>query len=619
MVIWNPLNRCFSRARRSAGTRSRPRRVDLRVEPLETRAVPSTIPTPPIYQNPYMAPNNFSEIHLNAYQTDTTSADGPFSSAGDTTVQQGPIAPRNGIAGTIAFTPTGQLVTIRVGQESSTQQYQTLELIDPVTLNVIASRRLPPRMSPSGVSFAGGAYFYLDNLGRVVCATATQQIRIYSIVQTPHGYRFHWDQTHDLSQAIGDQNDILNSVLPDSSGNLWFITKEARIGYVDPSGNISVSSLHDAPGADPTETNTKSFATDENGGVFVVSDFALYRYQAGSDGSVQFSWRAPYDRGVRIKSGQNQQGSGTTPTVFNDFDGNQFVAITDNADPFLHVNVYRRQTGDLVAQQAVFPNHIYENSCENSLVAVNHSILVENNYGNDSPFSTFGTYTTTPGVDRVDFDPATHSATLAWDNDAIAIPSVVTQLSTGDGLIYTYAKDTNGWYFAAVDYDTGSIVAHSAVPWSSTLGGIFANNYYSGLGIGPDGSAYVGVFGGIVAWRPVSSASLGGPGGAATSALTPDLFVLGTVNADGLPGSDLGPGRLDVPAPSGATQTAPVEVVAFSQAFIGQDPVAPVDLSGDNRAEQALRTGPPALDLDCGPLQQLDSVFAFNPSSWLGQ
>ena len=60
------------------------------------------------------------------------------------TAPVGPISPRNRIAGSIAFTPTGQLVTIRVGQESPTQQYQTLELIDPVTFNVIASRRLPP-------------------------------------------------------------------------------------------------------------------------------------------------------------------------------------------------------------------------------------------------------------------------------------------------------------------------------------------------------------------------------------------------------------------------------------------------------------------------------------------
>jgi hypothetical protein len=615
MPVPNPLNRYLSRARGSAGTRPHPRRVRLRVESLEARTVPSGIPTPPIYQNPYMAANNFSEIHLNAYQTDTTSANGPASLASDTAVQQGPISPMNGIGGTMAFTSTGLLVTIRVGQASSTQQYQTLELIDPVTLNVITSRQLPPRVDPGGVSFAGGGYFYLDNLDRVVCVTSTQQIRIYSIVLTPKGYHFHRDQTYDLGAAIGDQNDILNSVLPDSAGNLWFITKDARIGYVDPSGNISISSLLDAPGADPTETNTKSFATDENGGVFAVSDFALYRYQAGPDGSVQFSWRAPYDRGVRTKSGQNQQGSGTTPTLFNDFDGNQFVAIADNADPFLHVNVYRRQTGDLVAQQAVFQDQSYTDSCENSLVAVNHSILVENNYGNDSPFSTFGTQTTKPGLDRVDFDPATHTATVAWHNGDIAIPSVVTQLSTGDGLIYTYAKSTSGWYFAAVGYDTGSIAAASSpVPWSNVLGGLFANNYYSGLGIGPDGSAYVGVFGGIVAWRPVVSAPVsGGKAGAAASALTPGLVAVATANADA------GPGGSHALAAGGPTGTAPVDAFAFPEALFRPDPVTASDVPGDSRSDNVLRAGSPALDLDPLTLQQLDGGFALDPSAWLSQ
>jgi hypothetical protein len=32
---------------------------------LEEHTVRNAIPTPPIFQNPFMAPNNFSEIHLN--------------------------------------------------------------------------------------------------------------------------------------------------------------------------------------------------------------------------------------------------------------------------------------------------------------------------------------------------------------------------------------------------------------------------------------------------------------------------------------------------------------------------------------------------------------------------
>jgi hypothetical protein len=473
-------------------------------EPLEQPTVLDAIPTPPIFQNPFMAPNNFSEIHLNAYQTDTTSASGP-ASASSQAVQQGLLRPITGIAGTIAFNSSRQILTIRTGSSPDTpgEDALTLLLIDPVTLRVLAETDLPPRPTSSGsVSFAGGGYFYLDNLDRVVLVTATQEIRIYAV----HNDQFGLAQTYDLSAQIDDANDILNSVLPDSAGNLWFITNQADVGYVNPmSGRITIASLRTVPGANPSETNTKSFATDEDGGVYIVSDHALYRFQVGPGGTPQNTWRAVYDRGSRTKPGQNQQGSGTTPTVFDDFAGNRFVAIGDNADPFLHVNVYDRQTGALVAQQAVFSAFPGRNACENSLIAVNHSILVENNYGNASILSTLGPLTTVPGVDRVDFDPATGQSQVVWENTTVAVPSVVSQLSTGDGLVYTYAKDHDGWYFAALEFQTGALVARSRVPWSDRLGGAVANNFYSGLGIGPDGSAYVGVFGGIVAWRPRGS------------------------------------------------------------------------------------------------------------------
>jgi hypothetical protein len=502
VTVLNQLKRHLSWAGLLDRTKSRPRQALLRVERLEDRTVPDAVPTPPIFQNPFMAPNNFSEIHLNAFQTDTTSAIGP-ARARHQTVQQGLLRPiTGGVGGTMAFNSRGQIITIRVGPSLKNPGFdaQRLLLIDPVHLRVLARAALPPRPSSgTTVSFSGGGYFYLDNLNRVVCVTANQQIRVYAVQKK----KFVLTTTYDLTAQINDSNDILNSVLPDSTGNLWFITKQGDVGYVNPaSGAVTVASVRNVPGANPNETNTKSFATDESGGVFVVSDYALYRFQVGPGGIVQNTWRAAYDRGIRQKSGQTQQGSGTTPTVFDDFARNRFVAIADNADPFMHVNVYNRQTGTLVAQQAVFGAFPGRNSCENSLIAVNHSIIIENNYGNSTILSTVGRLTTVPGVDRVDFDPTTGQSRVVWENATVAVPSVVSQLSTRDGLVYTYAKDHAGWYFGALGFQTGSIRARSRVPWSHTLAGILANNYYSGLGIGPHGSAYVGVFGGVVAWRP---------------------------------------------------------------------------------------------------------------------
>jgi len=494
------------------------------LEVLEGRVTPSTflvtnssddllpgslraaIPTPPIFQNPFMALNNFSEIHLNSYQTDTASVKGPASAAGQS-VQQGFIGPPTGIAGTIAFNSSGQILTIWTGSEltsSGVVNAVKLRLIDPVTLKVLAEQNLPNRPSARGVSFAGGGYFYLDNQDRVVLVNSDQQIQIYAVQSN----QFVLDRTYPLKRAINNQNDILNSVLPDSAGNLWFITGQGDVGYVEPaSGTVHITSVRNVPGANPNETNTKSFATDGQEGVYVVTDYALYRFQVGPGGAPEATWRTAYDRGTRTKPGQNQQGSGTTPTLFDDFAGNQFVAIADNADPYMHVNVYDRQTGRLVAQQAVFTNLPYRGDTENSLIAVNHSILVENNYGNRSVASTLGALTTQPDIDRVDFDPTTGQSRVVWENASVAVPSIVSQLSTSDGLEYTYAKDAKGWYWAALDFGTGNIVAKSYVPWSHILGGALANNFYGGLTVGPDGSAYAGVFGGLAPSEPAVGGS----------------------------------------------------------------------------------------------------------------
>src|SRR5690242_19079051 len=128
--------------------------------------VPDTIPTPPIFQNPFMAPNNFSEIDFNSFQTDTTSVSGP-ASAPSRTVQQRLLRPLTAIAGTIAFNSSGQILTIRVGPSVTTpgDDDQTLLLINPATLQIIAETDLPPRPTSGGnVSFSGGGYFYVDNL-----------------------------------------------------------------------------------------------------------------------------------------------------------------------------------------------------------------------------------------------------------------------------------------------------------------------------------------------------------------------------------------------------------------------------------------------------------------------
>ena len=468
---------------------------------VRTSPGPQPITAPAPYQNAFMAANNSSSIHKNAAASDTVSIKGPATNAATHVVEnyRGPLPDK--IGGTLAFNSRGQQLTIFSGPDATQPGYTafTLALMDPATGVTLDQVPLPNKITPQNTSFAGGGYFYLDEQDRVVCVTANQQIRVYSTT----GNRFDANpQIYDLAPTINDNTDILNSVVPDSAGRMWFVTKNAQAGYVTRTGDLQITSLRTASNANPNETNTQSFSTDSEGGVYVVTDYAQYRLDAGGSGAVIVTWRTAYDRGTRVKPGQVSQGSGTTPTCFDDANGNKFVAITDNADPFMHVNVYNRTTGQLVASQAVFQTRPGENGTENSLIAVNNSLIVENNYGNLNVGSTVGPLTTKPGVERVDFDPRTGQSWVRWSNTSVAVPSVVSILSTADGLIYSYAKDRQGWYWAALDYRTGSVYKRAeVVSWSSVAGGEYANNYYSGISIGPDGTAYVSVFAGIVSWK----------------------------------------------------------------------------------------------------------------------
>ena len=89
---------------------------------------------------------------------------------------------------------------------------------------------------------------------------------------------------------------------------------------------------------------------------------------------------------------------------------------------------------------------------------------------------------------------------LKWTNKEVRAPTVVPKLSTKTGLIYTYARPEDpaaqGYYWTAIDWRNGKTA------WSQYAGsGLSFNNNYAGLAIGPDGTAYLGVIGGIVALR----------------------------------------------------------------------------------------------------------------------
>jgi hypothetical protein len=463
-------------------------------------ATPKPIPARPVPEHPFMAPNGRSGVHVDAYQSDTYATAGPLGRSPE--VNSTFLAAE---CGTVTFDTHGRIIVVCVGVRP------VVYLLDPVSLETLA--RFPLPVQGSGGTFGAGGYFFLDQLDRAVIPTRDRDIWRIKEVDTPAGPTLVRDHTcaNDLPALIPVDQSI-QSTFPDAHGLLWFTTngsssdpanEPAMVGTVlpDPSNSdhcsVQIYTLSSG------ERIAKSFAVDPNpssGGVFIVSDHQLYRFDALSDGSPSVTWHETYDRGSQIKPGQIVQGSGTTPTLM----GTHFVTIADNADPQMHVNVYRRARSTnkprLVCSEPVFQPGM--SATFNSLIATQRSISVENNYGYLDLRSTIFGRTTTPGITRLDLDDDGNSCQTVWTNDQESVPNVVSQASLVTGLEYTYSKDpsppdapfTDPWYFTAIDFRTGQTVFKVLAGT-----GILYNSNYSAVYLGPDGkTAYVGVLAGLV-------------------------------------------------------------------------------------------------------------------------
>ena len=434
-------------------------------------------------QNPHMAPDPDSNIHDDAYQTDSYARPGPLGrrmSVGSTF--------HGAECASVLFDEKGRIVTICVGGQGP-----TLVMINPRTLATKTTMPLPPR-SGSGTGstpfndFSGGGYFYLDDEYRVVVPTNSRQIWVVGTTEGPNGPAFEVQEMFDLSATVMPGEGIV-SVMPDWNGLIWFVTTRGQVGTVDPAaGTVQSLQLEG-------EVIANSFAVDETGGVHIVSDHALYRFDATTDGAPAITWRQEYPRGTQQKPGQVSQGSGTTPTLL----GKKYVAITDNAEPRMHVVVYRREAssgGRKICAEPVFGKGT--SATDNSLIAIGRSLIVENNYGYSGPTATEQGDSTSPGLARVSFSGG--KCRTVWTSKERA-PSVVPKASLATGLVYTYTKPPradgiDAWYFTALDYRTGKTVFKQL-----TGTGLGYNNNYAPITIGPDGSAYVGALGGLVKLR----------------------------------------------------------------------------------------------------------------------
>ena len=455
----------------------------------------------PIPQHPYMASNAGSNMHNDAYMSDTYAASGPEGSKPQVRSRtQG-----FGGYGTVTYDAMGRLVAVY----SNGRGFQ-LELMDPYTLEELASYDLPPRpwyFLLQGVMpweyIGAGMYFYLDSQQRAIVPTTANTVQVIRVPDPEGGGDFELLREYDLVDYVvpmpWPKRDSVAWVLPDWSGGVyWYATTAGIVGTVDvDSGMVRNLRLEE-------EIVENSFAVGEDG-VYILSDHALYRFNRDGSGRIVVDWRVEYDRGTQKKPGVITRGSGTSVTLMGGPQG--VVAVTDNAEPRIHLLFIRRSDGALACSIPLFEEGRsatditvigFERADEDGKSAGVYSTIVENNWGRH----TFPRARPEPGITRVDlteYDGGSYGCEDIWTSDEKNIG--VFKLSLGNGLVYLYFRDeaslSTKWYLTAVDFATGETVYKRL-----TGTGPRYNNWAGSLFLHPEGGiAYSTTIFGLVMIR----------------------------------------------------------------------------------------------------------------------
>ncbi len=452
-----------------------------------------------IPQHPFMSANAGNNMHCDSYISDTYAVSGPIG-AEPTIVSR---TQGFGGYGTLTFDREGRVVAVY----SNGRRFQ-LELMDPVTLEELASYDLPPRpwyWLLQGILpweyIGAGMYFYLDEQDRAVVPTTENSIEV---IQVPEpGGDFICVRSYDLNAYVVPMSwphrDSVAWVLPDWGGAYyWYATTGGMIGTVAVESGLVHTLRLDG------EIIENSFAVAEDG-AYILSDRALYRLSAEDDGTIVIDWRTAYDRGPAQKPGHITRGSGTSVSLMGDANG--LVAITDNAEPRIHLQLLKRSDGTLACEIPLFEEGqsgtdvsvaCFEHATASGQGTGVYSILVENNWGDHS----FPRSCPEPGLTRIDVvrnDDGTTTCYEVWSSEEKSIG--VFKLSLGNGLAYMYWRSetcpVTQWILTAIDFRTGDTTYRQRVGR-----GLGFNNWAGALFLHPDGGiAYSTTLFGLVMIR----------------------------------------------------------------------------------------------------------------------
>jgi hypothetical protein len=489
-------------------------------------AKPHPSPNSGVPQNPFLAPNPFNMVHMDPWNSDVVDIASPLGRDPVTFSSTLADARRDSKSKMFecvssAFTSHGHLILSCFGVDEA-----SVALIDPETLKVYDHYELPVTLpedvgdNPQQSALTNGlsaSYWLFDEDEHFTLSIKdeTKNNKIITLVEggSDASPTLERDQEYDMSKWVSANNRI-SGLAMDWQGRIWFYLSGSSTTTDSPGipGAIYVfdPALYPADEAvkfyefeDQDEQIRNSLAITRTG-VYVVTSKKMYRLGFDANGDLKPVWEEEYENAGYIKPGQYNAGSGTTPTILGK---GKYVAITDNADPTMHVVVYRTEEqlepneSRIVCEVPVFV-YAEGGALDNSLLGSDLSLIAENNYGYQFDFKTMTSSKSEPGFERIDIDPNGRGCTKVWVNTEIA-STASAKLSTRTGLIYTYARkhddDNDVWvyYWTALDFHTGEVV------WQKMAGNgqESFDTIWPTVYVGPNETLYVGLLGGLAAMR----------------------------------------------------------------------------------------------------------------------
>ncbi len=470
-------------------------------------------------QNPWMGKNNWSGGHQDSYCSESVGLNGPTASRLKLVKRYNPY----GFTPIMACNSNNQMIGVSL--EYATQIYRLI--VFDQDLNILTATKTA-QLVPGTF---GGGYFFMnkDDNAVVVGDNKMKCFPTANVVSKKDVYELTplWESDDIVKLVTGSpENNSLYATLPvwnETTPNLYWcliageydfqtpkLISPAYIAVVEvtpdasqPSGAVT-KLLASVEMTDQWNNNT--LAVDEDGVYFVTNGvdstgkctwglLNSYSYDAATK-TLAKRWDYTYKNCGILKTGLKNIGSGTTPSIMvNRTNGKKYITFDDNDNPQFNVVVVDQQDGSLVAEVPVLPD--YKGCDEASFIAVDSSIIVENNYGHTANWPQSQLIPNEPGMLRIDLNPesTTNPASTKW-YDRKDCFFAMSMLCRESGIIFAHtgvwndvASETEGaiYQISAMDSADGRVI------WSIPLGrGVDYCHEYGGLYFDHDGALYVG-------------------------------------------------------------------------------------------------------------------------------